>query len=130
MHPRLKNIIFGKLSNDLKNVEIIHLGDLIWFVDREKEYWYLEYQKNNGLLYYCDKFFRNFFLLFSIECNEYKNIIKDFVEMVLTFEVKNIYIRYYQSITELNDVLNETLNLESVKINLLNSNNLIWQMTI
>ena len=117
----LKSVIEADYLKERNIDTIIHkiyIGNYRKGVDREKEYWYLEYQKNNGLLYYCDKFFRNFFLLFSIECNEYKNIIKDFVEMVLTFEVKNIYIRYYQSITELNDVLNETSNLESIKINL------------
>ena len=86
MHPRLKKIIFDKLYEDLKNAEIINFEDSIWFIDREKKYWYLEYEKN-GSLFWRYKFFTIFFLLFSMERSEYERVIADWVEEVLNSRV-------------------------------------------
>jgi len=86
MHPRLKKIIFNKLYEDLKHVEIIHFEDSIWFIDREKEYWYLEYKKN-GLLWWRYQFFNTFFLLFSMQQHKYDRVIAEWVEEVLNFKV-------------------------------------------
>ena len=44
MEPKLKKIIFDKLYNDLKNVEIIPYQNSIWFIDRENKFWYFEYK--------------------------------------------------------------------------------------
>ena len=86
MHPRLKKIIFNKLYEDLKNVEIIPYKESIWFIDREKKYWYLEYEKSGHLWWKYD-FFTNFFMLFSMERSEFELVIADWVEEVLNFKV-------------------------------------------
>jgi len=44
MNIRIKKRIFDKLYEDLKHAEIIDCGSSIWVVDRDKEYWYLEYK--------------------------------------------------------------------------------------
>jgi len=86
MHPRLKKIIFDKLYEDLKHVEIIPYKESIWFIDREKKYWYLEYEKP-GYLWWKYDFFTNFFRLFSMDKSEYERVIADWVEEVLNFKV-------------------------------------------
>ena len=51
MINRIKEVIFKKLYKDLSKTEIIPYQNGIWFIDREKKYWYLEYKKNGDL--YC-----------------------------------------------------------------------------
>ena len=86
MNIIIKKRIFDKLYNDLKDVEIIDCGDSIWFVDREKKYWYLEYEKS-GYLMWRQQFFYNFFLLFSMERSQYEQVIAEWVEEVLNCKV-------------------------------------------
>jgi len=86
MNIRLKKRIFDKLYNDLKGAEIIDCEGSIWFIDRDKEYCYLQYKKSGNL--YCGyQFFDNFFLLFSMEQSEYEQVIADWVEEVLNCKV-------------------------------------------
>jgi hypothetical protein len=93
MNTRLKKRIFDKLYEDLKHAEIIDCGSSIWVVDRDKEYWYLEYQQERGLLWWRYQFFDNFFLLFSMEQDEYERVIADWVEEVLNCKVDETYLR-------------------------------------
>jgi hypothetical protein len=86
MNIRLKKRIFDKLYEDLKYAEIIDCMGSIWFVDREKKYWYIEYRKN-GTLWFRHDFFNNFFLLFSMERSQYEQVIADWMEEVLNFKV-------------------------------------------
>ena len=86
MNIRIKRRIFDKLYEDLKHAEIIDCSDSIWVVDREKKYWYLEYEKD-GTLWWRDDFFTNFFLLFSMERSQYEQVIVDWVEEVLNCKV-------------------------------------------
>ena len=88
MHSRLKKIIFNKLYEYLKNAEIIHFENSIWFIDREKKYWYLQYRKS-GLLLWRYQFFNNFFLLFSMDRSKYERVIVEWVEEVLNCKGKH-----------------------------------------
>ena len=84
---KLKNIIFNKLYQDLKNVEIIPYQNSIWFIDREKKYWYFEYEKS-GTLWWRYVFFEDFFHLFSLKENKYEPILSEWAEEVLNYKVK------------------------------------------
>ena len=86
MNKKLKKIIFKKLYEDLSGVEIIQHNGSIWFIDREKSYWYLEYLKG-GTLYWRYPFFNTFFQLFSMQMDEYEEVIVDWVEEVLNCKV-------------------------------------------
>jgi hypothetical protein len=108
MHPRLKKIIFNKLYEDLKNAEIIPYKDSIWFIDREKKYWYLEYEKS-GKLWWRYDFFTNFFRLFSMERSEYERVIADWVEEVLNFKVDTTHVIEFVLFNVVEEVLNSTL---------------------
>jgi hypothetical protein len=83
---RLKKIIFKKLAKDLSHVEVIPFKGSIWFIDRDKKYWYLEL-KNNGSLWWRYNFFDRFFQAFSLERVDYEPIIAEWVEEVLNRKV-------------------------------------------
>jgi len=109
MHPRLKKIIFDKLYEDLKNAEIIHFQNSIWFIDREKKYWYLEYQKSGHLWWRYD-FFTNFFRLFSLEQSEFERVIAEWVEEVLNSRVNTTVCNRYRQMEGVEEVLNSRVN--------------------
>ena len=83
---RLKKIIFRKLYDDLSHVEIISFRNSIWFIDRGEKYWYFELQKD-GTLWWRYQFFSDFFILFSLERDDYQSILAQWVEEVLNSRV-------------------------------------------
>jgi hypothetical protein len=87
MREKLMKIIFGKLSMNLSEVEIIEHNDSIWFIDVDKKCWYLRYKKSDGVLWWRYEFFSNFFPLFSMEQKEYEPIISEWVERILNYKV-------------------------------------------
>ena len=105
MNIRIKKRIFDRLYEVLKDAEIIDCGDSIWFVDREKEYWYLEYEKS-WVLYLRDDFFKDFFLLFSMGLDEYERVIAEWVEEVLNCKVYATDGYNYDRISAVEAVLN------------------------
>jgi len=106
----LKKIIFKKLYKDLSNVEIIPNKESIWFIDRDKKYWYFELQNNQRLWWRYD-FFENFFSAFSLNRDDYESIIKDWVKEVLNNNVvKTYYSRRFHD-----DMVKDVLNIKTEK---------------
>ena len=105
MNEKLKKVIFSKLYRDLADAEIIQYEDNIWFIDRKEKYWYLDYKKS-GRLYYRYQFFTNFFKLFSMEEDEFKPIISDWVEEVLNCKVTKTTWLAVPSISMVEEILN------------------------
>jgi hypothetical protein len=105
MKNKLKQIIFNGLYEDLKNVEIIPYNNSIWFIDREKKYWYLEYEKSGDLWWRWD-FFYNFFPIFSMERNEFEWIIAEWVEEVLNCKIEILAKACGSCLTMVEEVLN------------------------
>jgi len=87
---KLKQIIFKQLYKELSNVEIIHYKNSIYFIDRENKYWYFEYEKS-GNLWWRYNVFTNFFLIFSLEPNDYQKVMGDWVEEVLNCKVSTTF---------------------------------------
>lgn len=83
---KLKQIIFKQLYKELSNIEIIPYKGSIYFIDRENKYWYFEYEKS-GMLWWRYDFFTNFFLIFSLELDDYQKVMGDWVEEVLNCKV-------------------------------------------
>jgi hypothetical protein len=80
MNPRLKNIIFRKLNDELSKVEIIVAENKsIWFINRANKYWYFELEKS-GKLWWRYEFFTDFFIIFCLEVNEFQPILSEWVE--------------------------------------------------
>jgi hypothetical protein len=84
---KLKKFIFKKLYKDLSNVEIIPHTDSIWFIDRENNHWYFEFEKS-GTLWWRYYFFEDFFKIFLLESNVYQSIISEWMEEVLNHKVE------------------------------------------
>ena len=78
MDDRLKQIIFKQLYRELGDCEMIPYKDSIWFIDREKEYWYFEFDKS-GTLWWRYHFFTSFFELFSMSSDEFTPILSSWV---------------------------------------------------
>jgi hypothetical protein len=99
---KFKKFIFKKLYKDLSNVEIIPYRDSIWFIDRENEHWYFEYQ-TSGTLWWRYYFFEDFFKIFSLESNVYQSIISEWVEEILNHKVettKNFKLHFFKEVEE------------------------------
>ena len=105
MNKRLKKIIYNKLSEDLRNVEIIPYKDSVWFINRENKYWYLEYEKSGYVLWRWE-FFMNFFALFSMKPDEFQPIIGSWVEDVLNCKVETSSESNRKFLFKVEDVLN------------------------
>ena len=105
MENRIKQIIFDKLYEDLKHVEIIPYEDSVWFINRENKYWYLRYRKS-GSLWWRFNFFNDFFPVFSMGYNEYEWIIVEWVEEVLNCKVKTPSWFLLTPMHEVEEVLN------------------------
>jgi hypothetical protein len=86
INNRIKEVIFKKLCKDLSKAEIIAYEGNLWFIDREKKYWYFEYKKNGDLWWRYD-FFENFFLVFSLGIIEYQPLICEWFEEFLNCKV-------------------------------------------
>jgi hypothetical protein len=117
INDRLKKVIFKKLYNDLSHIEIIPYEDSIWFIDRDKKYWYLEF-KNNGHLWWRHGYFNRFFQAFSLDRIDYEPIIAEWVEDVLNHKVITTFEAIYIQFRLVEDVLNHkvitTLNVERI----------------
>jgi len=85
---RLKELIFFKLNEDLKNFIIHPYGNDIWLLDKESKTWFLQIE-SKGDLWYNQKYFNNFFLLFSLGSTEYSKILKEWTEKVLEVRLKS-----------------------------------------
>lgn len=100
---KFKRTIFDKLTSDLSGVELIFHDESLWFIDRKNKYWYIEFKKD-GKLYWRWQFFSIFFILFTMERDEYEPLIKEWVESVLNCGVTTFF-----SIMD-----DDTLRVESV----------------
>ena len=110
--PRLKDIIFNKLLNDMKNAEIIEDNDDIWAIDPDEKYWYFQLKKD-GTLWWRWDFFNDFFRLFSMERKEYEPLIRDMVEDILNRKVGTSLAGLLKHTTEVEDILNRKVGTSS-----------------
>ena len=72
--PRFKEIIYSKINNDLKNAVFHPYGREIWILDTDTKEWYFQ-TDNVGTLWYNQKFFNQFFALFSLKYSEYQPLL-------------------------------------------------------
>jgi hypothetical protein len=84
---RLKEIIFKKLNKDLSKVQIIDYQDSIWFIDRSERYWYFEYRKSDGFLFWRFSFFNDFFTVFGFDATEFEPYLIDWVQTILNSKI-------------------------------------------
>ena len=112
---RLKNIIFKQLYKELSKVEIIPYKDSVYFIDRENKYWYFEYEKS-GKLWWRYDFFVNFFVIFSLELDDCKKVMGDWVEEVLNCRVNTTWIWCTSKTCPVEEVLNCKVNTTKLQL--------------
>ena len=107
MDKILKDFIYQQLYEELSNVEIIPYKDSIWFIDREKEYWYFEFDMS-GTLWWRFHFFTSFFKIFSMNPDNFTPILSSWVEEVLNHRVSTTFFLVGADALEVEEVLIST----------------------
>jgi hypothetical protein len=103
---KLKKYILEKLVNRLSHVEVIPYEEDIWFIDRDKKYWYLKLTKD-GHLSWRWIFFQTFFQHFSLETSpDYAPIIREFVEQTLKRKVTTAFMAFLPNEDRVEQILN------------------------
>lgn len=106
MNPRLKEIVFKKLNQDLSKAEIIvSENKSIWFINRANKHWYFELEKS-GKLWWRYEFFIDFFPFFCLEVNEFQPLLSEWVEDILNCGVSSIGKDGHFHVVEVEDILN------------------------
>lgn len=85
---RLKKLIFSKLNEDLRKFVVHPYGNDIWILDKQSHSWFLQIE-SKGDLWFNQKYFNNFFALFSMGSTEYSKILKEWTEKVLEVKLKS-----------------------------------------
>ena len=93
MNQKLKNKILDYLLKDLNDVEIIYYRDSIWFIDRERRYWYFEYHKEDKHLWWRWSYFQSALKIFSLNGEEHQGIFGELVNMILN-KKQNLETKY------------------------------------
>ena len=112
---KLKQLVFKRLYKELRNVEIIPYNDSIWFIDREKEYWYFEFEKD-GRLWWRYGFFINFFEIFSFCESDFDPILSAWVEEVLNHKVSTTQNTDVIFPTTVEEVLNHKVSTTTITV--------------
>lgn len=106
MNPRLKEIVFKKLNQDLSKAEIIvSENKSIWFINRANKHWYFELEKS-GKLWWRYEFFIDFFPFFCLEVNEFQPLLSEWVEGILNRGVSATQSHKWHKWAEVEDILN------------------------
>jgi len=89
INPRLKKIIFDKLNSDLEEFIFFPTGRETWIINLDDKSWYF-LSDCFGQVYYNSIFFNRFFRLFSLEQNEYQELLKGWFADVTSQNVRII----------------------------------------
>lgn len=87
---KMRTLAFNHMNKWLGEVDIIPYRYSIYFIDRERKYWYFQYE-NDGTLWWRYNFFTDFFNIFSMEIQDYETILGEWVEEKLN--LSNIKVR-------------------------------------
>lgn len=104
----LIDIIKQELYEEFSNVEIIHHGKSIWFIDRDNKYWYFELDTFSNTLWWRYDFFVSFFKVFSMDNEKFTPIISNWVANILSgdFEVSKTGAELIDEDGVINNILN------------------------
>ena len=121
LNLKIKKVIADYLLKDLMPVEIIYYKDSVWFIDRERKYWYFEYHKTDKHLWWRWSHFQTALKIFSLNGEENQSIFGEIVSSILNkkqiLECKypNKVFKTVGSILNFKEEVKEVLNLEVKK---------------
>ena len=108
---KLKSLIYHYLNKELNGVEVIVFKKNIWFINREKRFWYFELRED-GVLLWRWSFFTEFFSFFSLSSEKFEPILISWVESTLNKKVNETLIPLFESTPEVREVLWNLPNIE------------------
>ena len=105
------------LDRELSNAEIIEFNNSFWVIDKEKEYWYFELN-DSKLLWWRYDFFRDFFLTYSLEKDEFEPFLIEWVEnrLRLINKIETVLSADFWAGSQ-NNYIKELLNFFEIKTN-------------
>lgn len=115
LSSKLKSFIFDELYKELSHAEIIPHKGSIWFINREKQFWYFEFQ-NDGLLWWRFSYFSSFFSFFSLEPIEYRKIMTEWVEEVLNRKINSTRETNFSNSGGVEEILSGDVNKDKCRI--------------
>lgn len=89
INPRLKKFIFEKIDSDLNDVIFHPYGKEVWLITVVDKGWYFV-GDCEGTTWFNQKFFDNFFRLFSMNSKEYSPLLKEWFETKTSLSVRKI----------------------------------------
>lgn len=114
----VKQSIFNLLFDDMDGAEVIDLGESIWIIDKEKRYWYFEYQTDTKNLWWRYDFFLSYLTPFGMNEVWYHNIFSEFFNHFLnqkqfgSAEIYKLCEGDFVSILEMDQVLSDDRELQ------------------
>lgn len=87
--PKLKKFIFDKLNSDISDALFHPYGEELWLVTTEDKNWFFV-GDSKGTTWFNQKFFDNFFRLFSMHSKEYSPLLKEWFEIKTLIPVRII----------------------------------------
>ena len=111
MNEKLKKLIFYKLYENLKHVEVIPHENSIWFIDTKQKYWYFEFEINSSLLWWRWSYFENYFDYFSLEHSDAEYVMSRWVEEVLNSKIITTTVEINLRDEKVEEVLNSKVTL-------------------
>ena len=114
----LKHSIFDLIIDDMDRDEIIDLGKSIWVIDKERRFWYFEYQVDTKNLWWRYDFFLPFLNPFNMSHPRYHDIFGEFFNHYLTKnnfeseEIKKLCEGDFVSQLEIDEILSDDRDLQ------------------
>ena len=87
--PKLKKFIFDKIDSDLSEVIFHPYGKELWLFTLEDKCWYFV-GDSDGTVWFNQKFFDNFFRIFSLNTKQYTPLLKLWFETKTTIFARKI----------------------------------------
>ena len=107
LHPILLKNVINKLIKSMMSAEIIYFKDSIWFIDREKQFWFFEFDAKAKHLWWRWSHFIGEFKIFSLDENG-ENVRHIFIELFskVINRKKFIESKYKVNLLTVSDVMN------------------------
>jgi hypothetical protein len=90
IHPKLKDLIFRKISEDISDKEIFTNESDFWIIVEDTREWFLK-ATSHGELHYNQTFFNPYKSLFSLEPKELSNLIGEWFEKNFDLPLRTVH---------------------------------------
>ena len=89
IHPKLKEFVFNKINEDIRDKEILTNESDFWILDVDSRSWFLQ-ATSSGQLFYNQKFFESYLSLFSLNTKTLSKIIGEWFEFGFELPIRMV----------------------------------------